>query len=400
MYAVRSWRRWTHRKSTRKDSMRKKWYFPKKKENLFFQSQMDESNLLEEIRTWEHPPWYGIDQFMEKQPQDSFPDAGEAINDFWSMLGNFIYRHHVEPRVKLYSPRKESFPFPLRYIDVSRTTHTKFGCQAGETHRWLLKHWWLSRLVWSLDRFHTIYSIGEKAPDGYMWSGERLTRNNLHPGQIIYDQSSGSQWESTPSWRRSKSGLMKSSIWRTHENWEGSISLTRSIRNSKKPSRMPVRSWKRQLLLLCPAKLWRIVGVADLTKIRQNLSVFWKLMDLRDCVWEIHYQIIMKTILQEKETIHYSIIIWFTNLFLCLKLWKFQQQRQQWTRNWKNWRNFRRGTWRKSRVRNKWSMKQGRRGATVHFASLMDMSSGKCWIGGKAPKIQRSNCTPRWYCKR
>ena len=34
------------------------------------------------------------------------------------------YRHHVEPRVKLYSPRKESFPFPLKYIDVSRTTQT------------------------------------------------------------------------------------------------------------------------------------------------------------------------------------------------------------------------------------------------------------------------------------
>ena len=57
-------------------------------------------------------------------PQDSFPDAGEAINDFWSMSGNFIYRHHVEPRVKLYSPRDESFPIPLKYIDVSRTTHT------------------------------------------------------------------------------------------------------------------------------------------------------------------------------------------------------------------------------------------------------------------------------------
>ena len=36
------------------------------------------------------------------QPHDSLPDAGEAINDFWSMSGSFIYRHHVEPRVKLY----------------------------------------------------------------------------------------------------------------------------------------------------------------------------------------------------------------------------------------------------------------------------------------------------------
>ena len=41
------------------------------------------------------------------------------------MSGNLIYRHHVEPGVKLYSPREESFPIPLKYIDVSRTTtHT------------------------------------------------------------------------------------------------------------------------------------------------------------------------------------------------------------------------------------------------------------------------------------
>ena len=58
------------------------------------------------------------------QPHDSFPDAGEAINDFWSISGSFIYRHHVEPGVKRYSPREESFPIPLKYIDVSITTIT------------------------------------------------------------------------------------------------------------------------------------------------------------------------------------------------------------------------------------------------------------------------------------
>ena len=52
-------------------------------------------------------------------PQDSLPDAGGALNDFRSMSGNFIYRHRVEPRVKLYS-------LPLKYIDVSRTTHTNW----------------------------------------------------------------------------------------------------------------------------------------------------------------------------------------------------------------------------------------------------------------------------------
>ena len=53
----------------------------------------------------------------------------------------------------------------------------------------------------------------------------------------------------------------------------------------------------------------------------QNLLLqLWKLMNLRECLWEIRYRIIIKTILQEKEKIHYSTTIWFTNLFLCLKL--------------------------------------------------------------------------------
>ena len=60
-------------------------------------------------------------------------------------------------------------------------------------------------------------------------------------------------------------------------------------------------------------------GSGASNKTKQNLRVFWKLMNLQDCVWENHCQIIMKTILQQKERTHYSITIWFTNLFLCLK---------------------------------------------------------------------------------
>ena len=71
LQTLRSWRRWTQRKSTRKDSMRKRWYLSKNKENLFFQSQMDESKLLEEIRNWEHPPWCG-----------NRPIQGEGQRDF------------------------------------------------------------------------------------------------------------------------------------------------------------------------------------------------------------------------------------------------------------------------------------------------------------------------------
>ena len=87
------------------------------------------------IRGEGHLDFLGESEGSLPPPHDSFPDAGEAINDFWSMSGDFIYRHHVEPRVKLYSPREESFAIPLKYIDVSRNYSYEFGCQARETHR-------------------------------------------------------------------------------------------------------------------------------------------------------------------------------------------------------------------------------------------------------------------------
>ena len=112
-------------------------------------------------------------------PQDSLPDAGEAINDFWSMSGNFIYRHHVERRVKRYSPREESFPIPLKYIDVSRTTRTNLDVKQ---ERRIDDHWNIDgsrELSDSWTDFTQFTLLEEKPPDGYMRSGVRLTRRQL-----------------------------------------------------------------------------------------------------------------------------------------------------------------------------------------------------------------------------
>ena len=49
---------------------------------------------------------------------------GRSPKNTSAMSGSFKYHHHVERRVKFYSPREESFPVPLKYIDVSRTTRT------------------------------------------------------------------------------------------------------------------------------------------------------------------------------------------------------------------------------------------------------------------------------------
>ena len=84
------------------------------------------------------------------------------------MSGSFTYRHHVEPRVKLYSPREESFPIPLKYIDVTRTTHTNLDVKQEK------------RIVdyWNIDGsrdlsdpwtgFTQFTLLEEKPPDGYV----------------------------------------------------------------------------------------------------------------------------------------------------------------------------------------------------------------------------------------
>ena len=113
---------------------------------------------------------------------------------------------------------------------------------------------------------------------------------------------------------------------------------------------------------------------------------------------EDHYRITMRIILQEEGTIHYSITIWCANLFLCLKPWKFPQRQQQWIKNGRNLERFWCGTWRKSEVNPRWSMNQGRR--AQKFILPHWWTCVICRIGGKAPKIQRSSCTPRRHCGR
>ena len=98
--------------------------------------------------------------------------------------------------------------------------------------------------------------LDEKAPDGYTWSGGRLTRKQL---TSRLDHQCPELWKS----------MGKHAKLKEKQKWsEEKIHLDNArklrgiyfidpprIRNSRKPSRTRVRSWKHQLLLLCPVKL-------------------------------------------------------------------------------------------------------------------------------------------------
>ena len=127
--------------------------------------------------------------------RDSSWYDGEARNDFWSISGDSIYRHHVEPRVKLYVLREESFLIPLKYVDVTRKYPYILRCDVVEKYWRLLECWWRSWIVRYVDWFHKIHCIEWKkhwmdihAPGGD-WRGNKRPQDPTEMWKHMSDAS-------------------------------------------------------------------------------------------------------------------------------------------------------------------------------------------------------------------
>ena len=142
--------------------------------------------------------------------------------------------------------------------------------------------------------------LDEKAPDGYTWSGERLTRkqltsrpDHLWPG-LWKSMGKNAKLKEKQKWSEEKIHLDNARKLRgiyfidpEDKEFKGTIKNARmKLETSVAPA--------------MPCKILKNVGVVGLTKIRQNLRVFWKLMDPPECVWETPNLRITKTILQER----------------------------------------------------------------------------------------------------
>ena len=201
---LKNWRRWAHQNSTPKRLNAKEVSTLMKGAKFIFQvadgtvktpegdRRLKPSTLIRNRpeRGEEQEVFRGeSDELSSPTPfQDDFTrDDAEAKNDFWSMSGNFIYRHHVVPRVKLYMPREESYPIPLKYIDVTRNTHTSLDVLLERKYRWLLERGWRKRIVRCMDRLHKIHLLNERPPDGFSWSGIETYEetNNLKTRQCM-----------------------------------------------------------------------------------------------------------------------------------------------------------------------------------------------------------------------
>ena len=78
---------------------------------LSSKSQMEQQNCLEELMESENTE--ELQGNSERSQRTEAKDDAEDRSGFLSIEGDFIYRHHVEPRVTLRLPKEESFPMPL-----------------------------------------------------------------------------------------------------------------------------------------------------------------------------------------------------------------------------------------------------------------------------------------------
>ena len=156
-----------------------------------------------------------------------------------------------------------------------------------------------------------------------MWSGRRLTRKQLtsRPDylwpELWTKLGRNAQLKEKQKWSHEKSKLdnvrkLRGIYFIDPENKE----FKEVIKNARKKLETPMTP-----AMPCKTSKHSQHGTTcgKTNEFKSKLACILEASESQDYVWKTLYRIIMKTILQEKETIHYSTAIWFTNLFLCLK---------------------------------------------------------------------------------
>ena len=168
LQTLRSWIRWMHEKSL-KDSTQRKW-------------------------NWEHPLWHENTQFEEKakkiffgESEGSSTTSGLTFGCPWGDKWRLVNVRKLDipssrwTKVPFFcSRREESFSTPLKYIKVSRTTQTNLDVKQEKRidDSWISMDLETCLILGQVS--HTQFTLFEKkAPDGYMWSGWRLTKKHL-----------------------------------------------------------------------------------------------------------------------------------------------------------------------------------------------------------------------------
>ena len=179
-------------KSTLEDSMQKRWYFPKKKKNLFSNRRWTNQTFW---RRWGTENTHlGTASTNSRRKSHSFSwrirrvssttsrlVSGCRWSDKWFLV--YVRKLHIPPsrwtQSQTLLAERGIIPYSTKIHWRIQNHSYEFGCQQEKR---IDDYWNIdgSRdLSDSWTGFTQFTLLDEKAPDGYMWSRERLTRKQL-----------------------------------------------------------------------------------------------------------------------------------------------------------------------------------------------------------------------------
>ena len=241
--------------------------------------------------------------------------------------------------------------------------------------------------------------LEEKPPDGYLWSGWRLTRKQLtsRPDHLWPEL-----WE-----KMGKNAKLKERQKWSHQKpkLDNARKLLRIYfidledKDSRKPSRMLVRNWKHQWLPLCLARKARTVSITvnrdKSNKVKSKLACILEASEstrlrMGDSLPNHHKDHIAGK--GDNSLQHYNLVHKSIPLHRDMKIPAAKAVDKEWEKLEKI------PAWDLTKVRSKKEViGEARNEGRKSSFRLNDghVSFEKLLVGGKAPKIQRSSCTPR-----
>ena len=269
-----SWRRWTHQKSTRKDTLRKRWYFTKKKENLFSnrRSKFWERNRQYSFCLW--IPWTRITRILLRSTwvyrvmHNTCIKHGRNIRTQYIGLTSILLLRKDWNSIRL-DRMQSSFKHPSKMIGwknwirnslearKTRTNPTKTKnpiIKNGETRKWTRVHQgggarhWLrnNRLVTcNCERSRTFPSSKVRQKKNRKSSSSRTTSSRL-----------AAEWRLQPIQQQ----------YEGDDPWIGQCRVIRVVRNCTKSSMFPLSS-----LLESRKCLLHLRTILDLQRIQKKV---------------------------------------------------------------------------------------------------------------------------------
>ena len=273
-------------------------------------------------------------------------DELESKRDFWWLSGSFIFRHHVQEKPQMYVPQDNSFPIPLKKIDVFRRIHGTLDvlqdCQIDD--------------YWNFDGDRILSGNGLVSPSSLCCIILHLKATRERLTKIHATSWPENSWQMCRVCQRNSS-KMKYSIEQTksrrstmHEAWEVLIKSIRKTRlrwnleNCAKDvisahglcCTVQIARDLRKFILVSKRKIAMNTGKERsfaLTTKHLNLSTDVNARLTSECMsaYERLESKIMKITLPKKGSTLWVIIISCANFFLCTRQWRFWMRRPQFT---------------------------------------------------------------------